>query len=216
MAKKSSFTYKHKKILTIALFVAMFFHPFFGILGLIAMWKWLGWSMWIKILITLPFVITILAYLGVLTYIAVARPVQIIGDSMSPNLTHSEYYLNNVVASDEMLNRGDMIVFESPDDVTIDSIKRIIGLPNERVLIKEGAVYINGEVLDESAYLESSVTAAYPGTLIVEGEEYIVPTHSYFVLGDNRGKSADSRVFGAIPHAKVKSKVAFCYWNCWK
>lgn len=87
-------------------------------------------------------------------------------------------------------------------------IKRVIGLPGERVQIKDGAVYINDKKLEES-YLQSYVvTTDLQGMYI----DLIVPENTVYVLGDNRGESTDSRRFGCIPVERIESKAVFRFW----
>ncbi len=208
-------TSRNKQILIIALLLATLIMPAAGIIGVILMWLWMKWPTWIKALITLPFVIVILSYLSVLTYVGVAQPVQIKGETMTPNFMDGQYYMTNVTSEEEPINRGDVVIFTSPDSAT-ELVKRVIALPNEKVLIEKGAVWVNDEPLDESAYLTGISTTTYDDAMIIEGEAYTVPNNNYFVLGDNRSRSSDSRVWGAVPANSIKSKVGFCYWNCWK
>ena len=88
-------------------------------------------------------------------------------------------------------------------------IKRVIGLPGEHVKIENGKVYINGEELDESAYLKDDVyTDSYGGVYT----DITVPEGYVFAMGDNRTKSADCRRFGCIPINKIEGKVAIRFW----
>ena len=88
-------------------------------------------------------------------------------------------------------------------------IKRVIGLPGEHVQILNGKVYINGEELDESAYLNDNVyTDGYGGLFT----DIVVPDGYVFAMGDNRAKSADCRRFGCIPIEKIEGKVAIRFW----
>lgn len=208
-------TYKNKQALVIVLLFGTIIMPVIGIFGLVMMWLWMKWKTWLKVLISLPFVVVILSYLSVLTYIGIAQPVQIKGVTMSPNFREGQYYMTYVLSEKETINRGDVIIFTDPDSKA-DLIKRVIALPNERVVINNGIVSVNDEPLDESVYISRVPTKTYEGAVIVEGENYTVPPNSYFVLGDNRSRSADSRVWGAVPANVIKSKVGFCYWNCWK
>lgn len=92
--------------------------------------------------------------------------------------------------------RGDVVVFEYPNDVRKDYIKRVIGLPGETVEVKEGHVYINGTELDEP-YLKGKLTNCNPGTECSRGP-VTVPEHTIFVMGDNRSNSSDSRDWNAL------------------
>ena len=100
-------------------------------------------------------------------------------------------------------NRGEVIVFQYPRDVTKDFVKRVIGLPGEAVEVREGTVYINGEILDEP-YLTSRDSSS--SKLIQLGEK------EYYVLGDNRRGSNDSRNWGPVAEKLLRGKVWFVYW----
>lgn len=88
-------------------------------------------------------------------------------------------------------------------------IKRVIGLPGEHVKIQDGNVYIDGEKLEEDYLPAGLVTDMGENGLY---NDFIVPEGTYFLLGDNRGASTDSRCFGCIPYEKIESKVAFRFW----
>ena len=95
--------------------------------------------------------------------------------------------------------RGDIVIFKYPDDESVDYLKRIIGLPGETVEIIRGKVYINGELLDEP-YLSEEPTGDFG--------PYQVPEDSYFMLGDNRAVSKDSRVlFNTYVREKIRSRL---------
>jgi len=106
--------------------------------------------------------------------------------------------------------RGDVIVFIYPEDKKKDFIKRLAGLPGERVEIKSGTIYINGEPL-----LRADFNKRYyynRGDILKEGEELIVPEDSFFVLGDNSGSSKDSRYWGFVPKDNILGKAIVIYW----
>lgn len=87
-------------------------------------------------------------------------------------------------------------------------IKRVIGLPGDHVQIIDGKVYLNEQELDESAYLDKSVTTSIFGPFY----DVIVPENCFFVMGDHRSVSADSRAFGCVPVDKIESKVVMRFW----
>lgn len=93
-------------------------------------------------------------------------------------------------------------------------IKRVIGLPGERIQIKDGKVYINGEELQEDYLPEGTVTDSMATDSISGGQflDLIVPEGTVFVMGDNRGHSSDSRRFGCIPYEKIEGKVVLRFW----
>lgn len=139
------------------------------------------------------------------------RPFQVSGDSMYSNFKDKEYIITNLITlrfNDP--KRGDVIVFKSPSDPSKDFIKRVIALSGDTVSIKNGFVYINQEKTSES-YLDEG-TRTYGGNFLQEGEEKIVPDGYFFVLGDNRNDSSDSRTWGFIKKENIKGISFFVYW----
>jgi signal peptidase I len=98
--------------------------------------------------------------------------------------------------------RGDVIVFVPPNNER-DYIKRVIGLPGDTVEIREGRVYVNGVALDEP-YLKNLINSDMPARTVEEGH--------YFVMGDNRNNSSDSRSFGAITPQSIVGRAWLVYW----
>lgn len=165
-----------------------------------------------SILIDLIETLVIAGAIFVVIYAFLFRPFQVNGDSMYPNYHNGEYILTNLISLRvSKLDRGDVIVFQSPTDKEKDFIKRIIGVPGDKVMVKEGDVYLNGSKLDESSYLASTVKT-YGGAFLSDGLEKTVTENSYFVLGDNRSASSDSREWGLVPHEKMIGKSFFVYW----
>jgi signal peptidase I len=116
--------------------------------------------------------------------------------------------------------RGDVVVFKYPEEPERDFIKRVIGLPGETVEVKEKKVYINGTALDEpyAHYLQppSSTSHLDEVTSLDVRERYgpvTVPPESYFVMGDNRDNSQDSRYWGFLPRSYIKGKALVIYWS---
>jgi signal peptidase I len=104
--------------------------------------------------------------------------------------------------------RGDIVVLHPPVDQGKPYIKRIIGLPGERIAIRDGAVYINGERLEEN-YL-NGITTSWGGS--VGHEDITIPDGRVFVMGDNRNNSTDSRIFGTIEIDEIIGKAWVSYW----
>jgi signal peptidase I len=134
------------------------------------------------------------------------QPVKVEGTSMAPLLSDQErIFINKFVYHFEPIERGDVVVFWYPLDRTKSFIKRVVGLPGDEVEIRRGHVYINGKSLDEpyvpSQYID---TAAYGPVQI--------PRDEYFVMGDHRISSNDSRIFGPVPSAFIYGKAVFAYW----
>ena len=134
------------------------------------------------------------------------QPVKVEGTSMAPLLSDQErIFINKFVYHFEPIGRGDVVVFWYPLDRTKSFIKRVVGLPGDEVEIRRGRVYINGKNLEEpyvpSQYID---TAAYGPVQI--------PRDEYFVMGDHRISSNDSRIFGPVPSAFIYGKAVFAYW----
>lgn len=131
---------------------------------------------------------------------------------MHPNFVNKEYVLTNLIALHfGELKRGDVIVFHAPNDPEKDFIKRIIGIPGDTVSIKNGDVFINNEKVNERPYLDPSIRT-FGGSFLQEGTSVTVPPDSYFVIGDNREASSDSREWGFVKKDKIIGKSFFVYW----
>lgn len=164
-----------------------------------------------RILIDLVETFVIAGAIFVVVYAFLFRPFQVNGQSMFPNYKNGEYILTNLIALRlSPIQRGEVIVFKSPTDKEKDFIKRVIGLPSETVMVKTGYVYVNGKKLDET-YLPSDFKT-YPGSFMIEGKEVTVPQDNYFVLGDNRDFSSDSREWGFVSKDKLIGKSLLVYW----
>ena len=141
----------------------------------------------------------------------VFQPFFVRGQSMEPNFQNGQYILTNKVEYKlRSPNRGDVVIFKSPRNKDVDYIKRIIGKPGDRVMLKEGTFYVNGTKVEES-YLASG-TYISQGSFLREGSEIIVPKGQYFLVGDNRGHSSDSREFGTIPLEDFIGRAFLRYW----
>ncbi len=131
---------------------------------------------------------------------------------MFPNFYDSEYVLTNLISlrfGDPV--RGDVIVFKAPPEPEKDYIKRVIGLPGDTVYVKDGSVFVNNQKLDESKYLSSDIKTN-SGFFLKEGKEVTVPDKQYFVMGDNRPYSSDSREWGFVDRSEIVGKSFFVYW----
>jgi len=140
------------------------------------------------------------------------RPFQVSGNSMQPTFLDKEYILTNIIALRfSQPKQGDVVVFKAPNDPEKDYIKRIIGVPGDQIMILNGDVYVNGAILDQSAYLKPTVKT-YGGSFLREDIPVTVLTDSYFVMGDNRSGSSDSREWGFLPARNLIGKSSFVYW----
>lgn len=148
--------------------------------------------------------------LAIVLYLFIMTPHEVVGNSMHPTYKNGEFLMaNKITYRVSQPKRGDVIIFKFSD--TQDFIKRIIGVPGDELMIMDGLIYINGDLLDESAYLESSVITN-GGSYLHEGQTITVPDNEYFVCGDNRTNSSDSREFGPIKKEKIKGKAWIVYY----
>ncbi|MBI2195749.1 MAG: signal peptidase I [Candidatus Levybacteria bacterium] len=140
------------------------------------------------------------------------RPFQVNGLSMFPSFKDKQYVLTNIIGLHFSSPKvGDVVVFKSPMNNEEDFIKRVIGVPFDKVMVKSGLVYINGKTLDESTYVKKG-DKTYGGAFLKEGLEVEVPKDSYVVLGDNRLYSSDSREWGFVPKDFIIGTSFFAYW----
>ena len=134
------------------------------------------------------------------------QPVKVEGTSMMPSLDDQErIFINKFVYRIEPIQRGDIVVFRYPRDPSKSFIKRVIGVAGDHIRIIDGHVYLNSKML-----VEEYVPAVYQ-----DGRSYpevIVPADTYFVLGDHRSLSNDSRDFGPVDATYIYGKAVFGYW----
>jgi signal peptidase I len=146
----------------------------------------------------------------VMMYLFAVQPNMVKGASMEYNFYDGDYILTEKISYRfREPQRGEVIVFKAPNRPDVDYIKRVIALPNETVKLKDGKIYINDVLLDE-AYQPDSETAA--GKFLTEGQSFTVPEGSFFVLGDNRLHSSDSREFGTVAFEDIHGRAVWRYW----
>jgi len=148
---------------------------------------------------------TALISLGIFlfVYVFLVQPHRVQGVSMVPTFENGELLLTEKISYHvSPVERGDVIVFAAPVEQKVDFIKRIIGLPGENVMVKDGSVVINGLKLDEP-YIKIETPSEINIT---------VANDEFFVMGDNRNASSDSRSFGPIKRSSIKGKVWLVYW----
>ncbi len=140
-----------------------------------------------------------LVFYGLFFNLSVVR-----GSSMAPGILDGDRILvepwSYLISP---IRRGDVVVLRYPLDPEVDYIKRIIGLPGDRVKLADGKVWVNGELLAEP-YVERGDASSIVNELVTPGH--------YFVLGDNRPRSSDSREFGLVPEAYLRGRVDLCLW----
>ncbi len=146
--------------------------------------------------------------LGISIFIIVFlyQPVKVEGTSMMPGLADQErIFINKYAYRMGAIERGDVVVFRYPGDPSKNYIKRIVGVPGDRIEIVRGAVLVNGSHLEESY-----VPKQFQDDRSMS--EVTVPAGSYFVLGDHRNLSSDSRDFGTVEREAIFGKAVFAYW----
>jgi signal peptidase I len=134
------------------------------------------------------------------------QPVRVEGTSMLPVLEDQDrLFINKMAYRVGDIHRGDVVVFQYPRDHEKSYIKRVIALPGDDLRIDHGQVYVNGSRIDES-YVPKRFAddRSQP--------DMIVPAHEYFVMGDHRSISSDSREFGPVERELIYGKAAFVYW----
>lgn len=166
---------------------------------------------------TLEILETVLTSVIVLmvVYSTIAFPETVLGSSMEPNFyTGEKVLVERLSKTFGEYKRGDVVVLHPPGDDDIDYIKRIVGVPGDVVKILNCKVYIKtseGSFVYEESYLgENECTQG--GEKIKEGRSFIIDEGYYFVLGDNRDKSMDSRNFGLVEKKRIIGKAIYRFW----
>lgn len=162
--------------------------------------------------------------LALLIQAFLVKPYRIPSPSMTDTLLVKDRVLvNRVVYHLRDVERGDIVVFRWPEDRELVFIKRVVGLPGDRLVARDGKLYVNGKPQDEPyVHRTNGVTdptqpaPPIPGTTMTDAWSlstgYTVPEHSYFMMGDNRLDSDDSRVWGPVPESDVIGAAFFIYW----
>ncbi len=149
-------------------------------------------------------VVSIAASFFIITFLY--QPVKVEGTSMLPRLEDKDrIFINKFVYHFEKISRGDVVVFYYPRDPQKSYIKRVIALPGDDLRVDDGRVYVNGERIPEPYVpLRFEDARSVPET--------VIPKHEYFVMGDHRSISSDSRDFGPVDRNLIYGKAAFVYW----
>ncbi len=144
-------------------------------------------------------------------YLFVAQFHKVSGASMVPTMHDGDYLITEKVTyrfGDP--RRGDIVVLKNPRDNSQDFIKRIITVPGDTIRVENNQIFVNGLKLDET-YLPAG-TLTHAGTFVTEGVEIKAGTSQYFVFGDNRNHSSDSREWGPVTKKEFVGKALFRYW----
>ena len=158
-----------------------------------------GWHSWMRDLIVS---VTISAFIIIFLY----QPVRVEGTSMLPVLEDQDrLFINKIAYRVGDIQRGDVVVFQYPRDHAKSYIKRVIALPGDKLRIEDGRVIVNGARLKEP-YVPNRFAddRSQP--------EMVLPPHEYFVMGDHRSISSDSREFGPVQRNLIYGKAVFVYW----
>ena len=163
-----------------------------------------------KIIELIEFIAVIGAIFIVLRFF-VAEPHKVSGRSMVPNFQDGDYIITNKISARSAdFKRGEVVILKNPRNLEQVFIKRVIGLPGERIALLNSSVYINGNPIPEP-YLPPGTKT--PGeSFLTDGEEILVPDNQYFVIGDNRTGSSDSREWGPITSDLIKGTAFLRYW----
>ena len=144
--------------------------------------------------------------IAILMVVFLYQPVKVEGTSMQPELVDQErIFVNKFVYHFEEIHRGDIVVFWYPKDPSKSFIKRVIGIPGDVVSIKNGRVYVNAQLLEERYVPRSYQDLDSFPTMRVKEDHY-------YVLGDHRNASNDSRSWGLVPRKYIYGKAVFRYW----
>lgn len=147
----------------------------------------------------------ILSIFFVMIYLFVAAPHEVVGSSMYPTFKDGEYIIGSKIRYIFSKPKiGDVVIYEY--DANVDYIKRVIGIPGDEVSLINGQLYVNGEQVNETEYLDESIYTD-GGVFLYEGGSIHVPEDEYFTVGDNRPGSYDSRHFGTVHKSRIKAKI---------
>jgi signal peptidase I len=156
-------------------------------------------QLWVR-----DFIISVMASFFIITFLY--QPVKVEGTSMQPELRDQDrLFVNKFAYNFEKISRGDVVVFYYPRDTQKSYIKRVIALPGDDIRIDSGRVYVNGQRVDEPYVPKRFYDAR-------SMSETVVPQNEYFVMGDHRSISSDSRDFGSVTRKLIYGKAAFVYW----
>lgn len=163
------------------------------------------------------FLMVVIAFLIILTFLIKIfsfpfSTLKLHGPGMEPNYKDGQNYIvNTIIYSLVNPGRGDVVEYKGGASKNTRFMQRIIGLPGEEIKIIGGSIYINGELLSED-YLSENTYTESKSSKYEEG--FTIPENEYFMLGDNRSSSYDSRDIGTIKKEDIVGKVTICYWNC--
>jgi signal peptidase I len=144
--------------------------------------------------------------IAIIVILFLYQPVKVEGTSMMPSLVNQErIFINKFVYRFSDIHRGDTVVFQFPQDPSKSYIKRVIGIPGDVVSVEQGTVYLDGKPLDEPYVKPENRDTHSATTVALKADEY-------YVLGDHRNSSNDSRNWGTVKRSYIYGKAVFVYW----
>lgn len=171
-------------------------------------------TFWSKVKTNFAELIEFIAILGAIFLLFrffVAEPHRVSGNSMIPNFHNGDLLITNKLpVKFFQLKKGEVIILHNPRNPDQVFIKRLIGFPNEHLKISKSKVYLNNQLLQEPYLPEGTITEG--GTFLPDDEELVIPEGQYFVMGDNRGGSSDSREWGSVKKDLIVGQAYFRYW----
>jgi signal peptidase I len=155
--------------------------------------------------------LVLFAAIFLVIFLFIAQPHKVSGASMETTFFNADYIITDKLTYRfNEPKRGDVIVFQYPKDHSTDFIKRVIGVPGDKVKVSQGHVFVNDKELDEP-YVHGEVTIGDPAFL-PDNQEITVPAGEFFALGDNREHSLDSRNWGYVKKSEILGRVLVRYW----
>ncbi len=144
--------------------------------------------------------------IAIIVILFLYQPVKVEGTSMMPSLVNQErIFINKFVYRFSPVQRGDTVVFQFPQDPSKSYIKRVIGMPGDTVEVISGTVFVNGQPLNEPYVPEEMRDVHSAGRVTLKSDEY-------YVMGDHRNSSNDSRNWGPVKRSYIYGKAVFVYW----
>lgn len=172
-------------------------------------------SIWIIIALSVGAGLLCLIVMQALYKTYVVQAFRMPSGSMIPTLLIGDHFLTDkTYANKKKVERGDILIFKYPKDQRKMYVKRVIGLPGDSIEIKDKKIYINNELIEEpyAIHTDRHVFAAHQNPRDNLGP-VVVPDSSYFMMGDNRDRSNDSRFWGFLHSSNIKGRAGMIYWS---